>query len=496
MAKLFRQWIACKNKYQRFGYGWFQLWIGLGITLSILLLVTSISTYMLVSRRAIVEQLRNDLASQVGFLDQQVKRGEIRNLTQLAAVLQHLQDGSNRRIAWIQIQNGEGSVVSQAGSFTTVAFTNQEIRSGFAHRQPVFKTVKTENGVLLVEEFPFHLPLTTTQAMFSLVHQPDRMPRSFGRIAIGAFLEKNSAPWPLRRNLIINSSAALVLLLSVIVLAARLRSYVVGRQLEQEVEIARNVQKDLLPSPGYKPESFELAADCIPAARVSGDFFDTFSGRDNQPTFVLGDVSGKGVPAALLMGVIHGAVRSSSWTESAAHHIKATQQLNQLLHERAASERFATMFWSYFDSASQHLKYINAGHCPPLLWKANYQNTILHLNAGGPVLGLLPQAEFQQGSVRLNPGDILVLYSDGVVEAANQNEEEFGEQRLQEILTENSARNAEEIRNQILASVEAFTGKVVPEDDRTLCVIVYSGPAKASTHHERNNDRKVMVHAA
>lgn len=504
--RYFTKWLSEKHNRPAKIYGWFQLWIGLGLALAILLLVSSISTYVMVSRRMIVDHLRRDLASQVAMLDQQVRRGAIQNPAQLEAMLRQTQERSNGRIAWIQIRNGEGMPISQAGSPITPlssnvsstvfanassnalsdVFSNQEVRSHIENREPMFKTLDTDSGRLLVDISPFRLP-TMTLAEFPASAEPGRTSRQFGTIEIGAFLEGESAAlWPLKRNLMIDSSAALALFISLLVIALRLRSYVAGRQLEQEVEIARGVQRDLLPSSKRKFDGFELAADCVPAARVGGDFFDTFSGRGSRSAFVLGDVSGKGVPAALLMGVIHGAVRSSSWAESPAHHTLATQQINRLLYERAAAERFATMFWSYFDPESQHLKYINAGHCPPLLLKAAHRNTLLSLNIGGPALGLLPDAQFQQGSVRLEPGDILVLYSDGIVEGTNSEDEEFGEQRVRAIVAECRGKTAEQIRDQILASVEAFTGRIVPEDDRTLCVIVYLGmPTRIETREAK-----------
>lgn len=397
----------------------------------------------------------------------------------------------------MQILAGNGATVSQTGSPGTPAFSNQYVRSHFAARQPIFKILNTASGRVLVEVFPFRLPGTIALAEFAPAVKPVKIARQFGTVEIAAFLKGDSAAlWPLRRNLIINSSAALVLLMSLAVIAVRLRSYVAGRQLEQEVELARSVQRDLLPSPKRKLDCFELAADCVPAARVSGDFFDTFSARGDRAAFVLGDVSGKGIPAALLMGVIHGAVRSSCWTESPIQHAEATQQINRLLYERAATERFATMFWSYFDSESQHLKYINAGHCPPLLLKAAHRNTILRLTIGGPVLGLLPDAEFQLGSVRLEPGDVLVLYSDGIVEATNSLDEEFGEHRVVDIVKKCRKNTAEEIRDQILSSVEVFTGRIVPEDDRTLFVIVYSGEPTRTGDDESQPVGEFAVRAA
>lgn len=207
----------------------------------------------------------------------------------------------------------------------------------------------------------------------------------------------------------VNCSAALALLMSLTVMSVRFRSYVQGKQLEKQVEIARQVQQDLFPSPQQLPKHFQLAAECLPASGVGGDFYDVFRVNGRGAAFVLGGVAGKGIPAALLMGVIHGAVRSASWTASPRQHEAATGQINRLLWERAAQERFATMFWSYFDPETRLLRYVNAGHCPPLLFRAG-AFTPVSLSEGGPVLGLL-NARFQQGTVALQPGDVLVLFS-------------------------------------------------------------------------------------
>jgi sigma-B regulation protein RsbU (phosphoserine phosphatase) len=291
----------------------------------------------------------------------------------------------------------------------------------------------------------------------------------------------------------VNLAAAAALLAALAILTLRFRSYLAGRKLEQEVEIASSVQRDLLPSSKCKLEGFEIAGDYMPMAPVGGDFYDTFAADGDRAAFVLGDVSGKGIPAALLMGVLHGAVRSSRWTQSPRDHRDATREINRLLCQRASTTRFATMFWSYFDPASQHLKYINAGHCPPLLLKRDHQDATLHLSAGGPVLGVLGDAEFQQGSVRLDAGDVLVLYSDGIVEAANEAEEEFGEDRVLAAVKAYAGDSAEEIRNQVLAAVDAFAGTAARQDDRTLVVAVYVGAERRS---ESATDRPVDEFAA
>src|SRR5882672_10131519 len=129
---------------------------------------------------------------------------------------------------------------------------------------------------------------------------------------------------------------------------------------------------------------FKLATEYAPAQQVGRDFYDVFLVKDGRIALVMGDVAGKGMPSALLMGVIHGAVRSSLWAESAASHELASQSLNRLLCEGASEARYATMFWCYYDSSTHSLSYVNAGHCPPLLMRKNDGEVeISRLDAGG-----------------------------------------------------------------------------------------------------------------
>ena len=136
-----------------------------------------------------------------------------------------------------------------------------------------------------------------------------------------------------------------------------------------------------------------------PAGDVGGDFCDMFRIGDNRTAFVLGDVSGKGISAALLMALIHGAIQSMSWTRSAQDHENATRSLNSLLCRKTATERFSTMFWGYFDPKTSVLRYINAGHLPPLLIRAGeFGNLeVQRLETGGPYSGLIPDTPFTQG---------------------------------------------------------------------------------------------------
>ena len=248
----------------------------------------------------------------------------------------------------------------------------------------------------------------------------------------------------------------------------RFRSYLAAKKTAHQLEIARTVQQDLLPLPEVLSRHFELAADSQTAARVGGDFYDAFEVPGHGSALVFGDVAGKDIPAAILTGVIHGAVRSSSWTRSATEHNEATRQLNRLLFERASRERFVSMVWSYFDPRAELLHYVNAGHCPPLLFRAGRRGpSPLRLTEGGPVLGLLENAKFEQGVEHLEPGDVVVFYSDGIVEASALGGEEFGEQRLAAVIERSLGGETSEIRDVILASLRSFTKRGKLEDDQT-----------------------------
>jgi sigma-B regulation protein RsbU (phosphoserine phosphatase) len=281
-----------------------------------------------------------------------------------------------------------------------------------------------------------------------------------------------SAIWPIRRNLAINCSGALALLGTVVIAGLGFRSYARGRRLEQQVEIARQVQVELLPSGTQTLAPVEVAAVYRPAEQVSGDFYDVFRIGDGRIGIVMGDVSGKGVPAALVAGVMHGAVRSSAWSESTSAHERESGRLNLLLCDKPTGARYASMLWCYYEPLTRHLCYVNAGHYPPLLiGDRGRGKEILRLDVGGgPVLGILPAARYQQACCEVRAGDVLVLYSDGLTEATNPAGEEYGESRLRDLLATADPGSPFDIRDAILASASAFAGAAPLRDDLTLVV--------------------------
>ncbi len=461
------------------GERWFPLGIGLGVVLAIGLLANSVSNYVFVSQRIQVDQLRRDLAEQVAQLDADLQ--QTTSQTQLASVLTRAQVRAGRRLAWIELRDTSGVVLGRTGLDVPHSFSAAEVRAKMRARKSAYTTRETVQGEMVVEAFVLRLPVAQHRIqpvglLMAVAPVPSNPgPRPMAILEVGAPMDAALGRlWPLRTNLLINCSGALALLATLLVIRARFRSYLAGQRLAQDVELARRVQQDLLPTPRDTSAIFDLAADFQPAAHLGGDFYDAFPVNGDGAAFVLGDVSGKGIPAALLTGVIHGAVRSSAWTEGRRQHQQATERLNRLLSERASAERFASLFWGYIEGST--LRYINAGHLAPILARAN-RPICLRLDEGGPVLGLLPSAKFETGSVELEPGDLLVLYSDGLVEAANQHDEQFGEERVQALVAQHRHLTAAQIRDQIIRAAQAFTGNAELEDDRTLLVLRYTGVA-------------------
>ncbi|MFN7921641.1 MAG: PP2C family protein-serine/threonine phosphatase [Bryobacteraceae bacterium] len=461
-------------------YRWFKIWIGAGIVAGIGLVANSISNYRFVVQKVAADSIHRELSAQAAAVDRQFRDSNLASARSLATVLESLRQHDAERIAFAQIRDMDGNILAHAGIESGPVFSRDVIRAKMDKREPITTSVPTAEGEAFVEAFPIRLPAAVSPTLYrpvAMQQGPGR--RNFGILEIAGYM-KSADPvfWPLRRNLAINVTAGLALLASLALMALRFRSYVAARQVASQVELARQVQQDLLPPSGQQTcGDFEVAADSTPASQMSGDFFDVLR-RGEGLAFVLGDVSGKGVPAALLMGVLHGAVRTSSWTQSESSHELSTAKINRLLCENSSRERFASMFWGYTDSETGMLHYVNAGHFAPLVFRKG-ESTPIRLEEGGPVLGLLPGARYEQGSVRLEEDDVLVLYSDGIIEAAGADGAMFGEQRLVRIVEQNLDLSSEQIRDRILSAVSVFTGKAQLEDDRTLLVIKHRAAAAA-----------------
>lgn len=452
-------------------YRWVRIWLGVGVLLALLLLINSVRDYFFVARILSIQQVRRQVTQRIASFEHDLRQKWAPGSSRLQLLTDDLPATSQKPL-WIVLRDMDGNVLEQTGPPERQVFTTDQQGTHFRNREPLFDVIPSSRGEAVVEVFPVFAGLSPPQ-------QGGRTPgRGAPFVVVEVAMPLSSADaaslWPIRRNLAINIAAALALLLTVGLTTWGFRSYVRGKHLEQQLEIAREVQANLLPRKTQHGGDVQLALEYQPAEDVGGDFYDTFQ-TDHGLALVIGDVSGKGIPAALLMGVIHGAVRSSAWTDSGGSHEHETAALNQLLCERASGEQFASMFWSYCDAQHHAVQYVNAGHCPPMLMRLrNGKAEIQRLTVGGPVLGLLSDAAWKQGHAEIQAGDVMVLYSDGLVEAMNASGEEFGESRLMELLSQSLEESPDKIRNAILVGVRGFLGGLAAHDDLT-CVVAKFG---------------------
>lgn len=239
------------------------------------------------------------------------------------------------------------------------------------------------------------------------------------------------------------------------------------QRLEQEISIARDIQQALLPRDFREYPHLAVNGYNLPCLSVGGDYFDVFPLSDNRTAFLLADVSGKGLGAALLTTMLQGALSGMTLGTDPA---RLFGHLNNFLCNHSDIGRYATMFFGILDEQG-HLEFINAGHPSPFLLRRG--SAIEAFTEGSYPVGLVPDAEYTAACLRLEPGDTLVLFSDGVTEAMNPEEELFGVPRLREVLTGQPECALENIQKCILESVENFARGAHQADDLTLLILRY-----------------------
>ena len=242
-------------------------------------------------------------------------------------------------------------------------------------------------------------------------------------------------------------------------------------RLDRELEIAREVQQRLFPQTLPVVKGLEFAGYCRPAFGVGGDYYDFIRLQDGCLGVAIGDVSGKGIAAALMMASLQASLRGQT-IKPCATLAEMIQLINRLVYEASAANRYATFFYAQYNPANRQLHYVNAGHNPPIICRRNGKgDEILRLEAGGTVVGLFPEFPYQEAAVELEAGDLFVCFTDGISEAMDIKDEEFGEERLIETLRHCQARSAAETITCILDQVDAFTAEAPQHDDMTLVVV-------------------------
>ncbi len=238
------------------------------------------------------------------------------------------------------------------------------------------------------------------------------------------------------------------------------------RVMRRDLEQAAIIQKGMLPDQAPRIESADLAGFNAACKTVGGDYYDFFSYPDGRVALALGDVSGKGMPASLMMMALQARVQVLA--EDPRDLGDFMMRLNKATCAKCPSNRFITFFFCVLDASTGGLRFANAGHNPPIVVRASGKAEMLE--GGGPVLGILAIAPYSEEHIRIESGDMLVLYSDGVTEATNQDYDEFGEERLIEVLQRNRNAPATQIVDEVTTALAEFTAGAPQADDITLVV--------------------------
>lgn len=318
------------------------------------------------------------------------------------------------------------------------------------------------------------------------VNDPARDPRFFGDVA-GGFVTRNLACVPIRRPdgrivgvlQVLNRQEGgyndedlelLACLADQTALALereRLHLDTLERaRLEEQLLLAQEIQTGLWP-PRWQGSPLQIVGASRPAGSVGGDYYDHFALPDGRVVVALGDVCGKGPAAALLMCTLRAALRTHLEYDRPLDEIIAG--VNRSLVRDTPSGRFTTLFCAILEPETGKLAFVNAGHNPPLLVDPE-QRTLQELEMGGPLLGAFAELDFQVGRLCLAPGQVLVLFSDGVTEARNADEEEFGEERFRRLLLE-QATELDLLPARVFAAVDEFSGTEPQTDDLTLLAL-------------------------
>ncbi len=234
---------------------------------------------------------------------------------------------------------------------------------------------------------------------------------------------------------------------------------------DSELQVAREIQKSLLPAVLPSIPGFEVAASSEACFSVGGDLFDVIPLADSRFAIILADVSGKGTPASLIMAFAHAAFRSLA---GSLPPVDLLARISELIRNANKSHRYATCFYAELDPSGRRMIYVNAGHLPPAIVRGE---EAIELKAGGSVLGLLPGTTFVQGEVTLLPGDVLAIYSDGVSEAQSIRDDEFGSEGVVACVRALRAKSAPEILRLLDQSLFEFAAGRPFTDDRTAVIL-------------------------
>ncbi|NBC19137.1 MAG: SpoIIE family protein phosphatase [Bacteroidetes bacterium] len=243
-------------------------------------------------------------------------------------------------------------------------------------------------------------------------------------------------------------------------------------RLEKEMRLAREIQEGLLPQSIPTLETVEVGTLALPSRYVGGDYFDVVKLDDHRLLIGIADVTGKGVPAALLMASLQACLQTMVPMDLRLE--EAVGHMNRVICTNTGFDKFITAFFGIYDAEDQHLEYVNAGHDPPMLARAD--GRVERLEAGGLLLGVMASAGYERGRIDLHPGDVALLYTDGVTEAMSPDDEEYTPERLEERLLAVHDRTAQQIIDAVQEDICRHTGDIVElSDDRTMVALKVKG---------------------
>ena len=309
----------------------------------------------------------------------------------------------------------------------------------------------------LFQEFDIYIPVSHKDRMLALV-----------------FIGGVGAPDPGSPEISINFIEAL----SNIIVVAIENKKLARRQLEQEamrkeMEIAREVQQFLFPKVMPDEKGLRVLATYLPHYSVGGDYYDFLEFPDGKFGIAIGDVSGKGIGASLMMASLQASLRGQA-IHCQDDLAELMNHVNTLLYDASTSNRYATFFFALYDTKTRRLIYVNAGHNPPfLIRKTNGDFEVFRLEEGGAVVGMLASmfVNYKQGEIQIQPGDLLVGFTDGISEAMNPQEEEWSEEAMLEELKKVTEKPSEEILNYIVTQADEFANGAKQHDDMTMIIV-------------------------
>lgn len=239
---------------------------------------------------------------------------------------------------------------------------------------------------------------------------------------------------------------------------------------ERELAIAHDIQMGLLPEAFPRVDGLYLKAKCLPAMMVGGDYYDFIEMDNGRLGIVMGDVSGRGVPAALLMTTIRAVMRVEAGSSHSAKEVISKVNVSVCHDVKKSEGMFASLFYGIVNKERRTLRYTNAGHCYPVVFH-RFNGEAELLKRGGTCLGLFEDSLYEEGEMQLIPGDLILFYTDGMIETVNNRGERFGKERLYRVIAENKLSGISGLTDKVYQTIFSFTGDMARQDDMTLLLM-------------------------